>query len=772
MPVGARRRSVDNRAMRACAGWASGAPPLNGRRPCVRSQTTRAVAALTVMLFGVCALLSAADPCDPRLVQPPTDPDGYRLRGDRCEGIFIRQVSGSASLLIASFTQGFAEFNPRQGGVLPLDWTPAAASKATKLRAYGLRRRQYYRMDTEQPPGTRVYRWPATVLGNLDISKRFLGVVAWNELEVGSQTRPVYLPLRIGTEPPRAGQHEYQLILVSDVELMEVFLSLAAVDVNGKAGRYLMKDRPLGYGYYPREEAIRIPLSNLDLAGLHRLEVAATQRDGGIRQRGGLVPARGSLRRRKASNRVARFFISYRREDAAAEAGRLYDLLSQEFGSEAVFMDVDTLQPGSNYRTVIERHLRQCQALLAVVGRSWLDIRDEGGHRRLDAANDLVRFEIEEALSRGVTVIPILVDNATVPAESSLPSSLRPLSQRQSIAISTPTFRRDAQKLLDILGALNRATRLPRWVNWRVAAVLVATALLSLILPLAHATSAPAELELRVSQFGFRLADKQPVIGGLSVERLGLTGLRDVTLPGKEPSAQSALLLDGSSAGRISVPALVLPAGASAWYQRGGVADEVQLDIQQPSFEFRASVEGTVRIGSPGAKAYTATFDVPAQATFTTDADVVGLAATLAASTPRVELVRQVKIDALIFQGVEHASLHGEPVIRSVSPIDGGTVTFWPGHGPRRELKAGDWLRFDSFDGQLRTVEFAGNVFTVRAAGTVRRMQTGPVDALSSAMPSYLEAAWLAYRVPFLVLATAYLAAAAFALARRPAHFR
>jgi hypothetical protein len=39
-------------------------------------------------------------------------------------------------------------------------------------------------------------------------------------------------------------------------------------------------------------------------------------------------------------------FISYRRDDTSAWAGRLYDRLINRFGSNMIFMDVDNLAPG------------------------------------------------------------------------------------------------------------------------------------------------------------------------------------------------------------------------------------------------------------------------------------------------------------------------------------------------------------------------------------------------------------------------------------------
>jgi hypothetical protein len=63
-----------------------------------------------------------------------------------------------------------------------------------------------------------------------------------------------------------------------------------------------------------------------------------------------------------------RVFISYRRDDASAAAGRLYDRLEAGFGADNVFMDVDAISPGVDFAEIIEAAVSSCDALLAVTG--------------------------------------------------------------------------------------------------------------------------------------------------------------------------------------------------------------------------------------------------------------------------------------------------------------------------------------------------------------------------------------------------------------------
>ena len=63
-----------------------------------------------------------------------------------------------------------------------------------------------------------------------------------------------------------------------------------------------------------------------------------------------------------------RIFISYRRDDAKHAAGRLSDRLAQTFRPEQLFIDVDSIEPGLNFKTVLSERVQGCEVLLAVIG--------------------------------------------------------------------------------------------------------------------------------------------------------------------------------------------------------------------------------------------------------------------------------------------------------------------------------------------------------------------------------------------------------------------
>jgi TIR domain/Sel1 repeat len=151
-----------------------------------------------------------------------------------------------------------------------------------------------------------------------------------------------------------------------------------------------------------------------------------------------------------------KIFISYRRDDSSASAGRLYDRLSSHFGSTQIFMDVDNLDPGVDFVRKIEESVGSCDVLIAVIGKRWLISSDEEGKRRLDLPEDFVRVEIATALKRGIWVIPVLVDGALTPRAGDLPKNLRSLVRRQALTVSHDRFRADAERLI---GAVERVLK-------------------------------------------------------------------------------------------------------------------------------------------------------------------------------------------------------------------------------------------------------------------------------------------------------------------------
>ncbi|MBN1611583.1 MAG: thioredoxin domain-containing protein [Polyangiaceae bacterium] len=144
-------------------------------------------------------------------------------------------------------------------------------------------------------------------------------------------------------------------------------------------------------------------------------------------------------------------FINYRRSGDTSRhvVGRVYDRLCQDLGKECVFMDVDAIPFGVDFVDYLERQITQCAYVLAVIGPGWLEARNERGERRLDDPNDWVRVELRAALSRGIPVVPVLVDGGHLPQEHALPADLASLPRRQALTLTDRGFHHELGHLVD-----------------------------------------------------------------------------------------------------------------------------------------------------------------------------------------------------------------------------------------------------------------------------------------------------------------------------------
>jgi len=141
---------------------------------------------------------------------------------------------------------------------------------------------------------------------------------------------------------------------------------------------------------------------------------------------------------------MAGIFVSYRQADAKAWAISLRDDLAAVFGADQVFLDKDTLQAG-NWREQIQRQLGRSKVVLVVIGPRWLTIVDEQNRPRIQLTDDVHRQEIALALSQsGLTVIPVLVDEAQMPRAEQLPPELQKLTDQQARKIGDTQVRRKA----------------------------------------------------------------------------------------------------------------------------------------------------------------------------------------------------------------------------------------------------------------------------------------------------------------------------------------
>ncbi len=149
-------------------------------------------------------------------------------------------------------------------------------------------------------------------------------------------------------------------------------------------------------------------------------------------------------------------FISYRRSDAPAAAGRIANDLSEHFGARRVFLDVQGIAPSRAWDTTIDGALGACKVGVVVIGRQWLAPGSEGGPPRLQRSDDVVRREVAALLGQRKAVFPLLVEGAPLPDAQALPDELAALLRFQATSLDNAGWQAGLARLIREIEAVLR----------------------------------------------------------------------------------------------------------------------------------------------------------------------------------------------------------------------------------------------------------------------------------------------------------------------------
>ncbi|MFF2325085.1 MULTISPECIES: toll/interleukin-1 receptor domain-containing protein [unclassified Streptomyces] len=162
-------------------------------------------------------------------------------------------------------------------------------------------------------------------------------------------------------------------------------------------------------------------------------------------------------------------FVNYRTGDEESAATMIARELARRFGDERIFFASNSIEPGRRFPVELVRAVEECEALLAVIGPRWAEVRGADGRPALEAEQDWTRREIQTALDRGVLVIPVLVGKATRIDRSVLPDDLLELADCQYRRFDHRNAESDLTalgdtlaRLLPELGAVDRDARAAR----------------------------------------------------------------------------------------------------------------------------------------------------------------------------------------------------------------------------------------------------------------------------------------------------------------------
>jgi hypothetical protein len=165
--------------------------------------------------------------------------------------------------------------------------------------------------------------------------------------------------------------------------------------------------------------------------------------------------------------KVRRLFISYRRKQASAWAGRLARDLAHIFGKTNVFYDIDSIDLGVNFLDKIQKTMRRADCSLILIGPNWLDAADESGCNKLNRDTDHVRREIAASLQYRKRTVPVLLGGAKLPHADLLPDDIKTLSQCNAFELRDERWDDDVATLVEKLGGREpKQRKIPRLVKF------------------------------------------------------------------------------------------------------------------------------------------------------------------------------------------------------------------------------------------------------------------------------------------------------------------
>ena len=273
------------------------------------------------------------------------------------------------------------------------------------------------------------------------------------------------------------------------------------------------------------------------------------------------------------------------------------------------------------------------------------------------------------------------------------------------------------------------------------------------ILFFARVAQTEIELDVALSQLGFRLPQQQVLTEATTLPSLGVSGLAELRLPragSRKPQTVSppdasgtAVRLssaDGQRKGELTLDALTVPATTQVWLQRTEIPQQWRLSLHGPDLSLQAAVDGSILVGLAGVPPEKFDFSSPQPVVMRSGQNDIDLDMDLPAGA-KGSFSPQDVVEALSFTRVDEHTEAEHTLVRRISTILSGSLYFEELAGRELHLRSGEGLRFRSSHGEVRTLELRDGHIALTFHGYVRGMTTGAGENRRSLMPTYLE--WL-----------------------------
>jgi hypothetical protein len=313
------------------------------------------------------------------------------------------------------------------------------------------------------------------------------------------------------------------------------------------------------------------------------------------------------------------------------------------------------------------------------------------------------------------------------------------------------------------LDALNRLARLLELESatverrpkraWEVATILIGTLIMVSVLLFAHRTRTEVELEIDATHIGFSTSSEQVLFEELDLSTLGVSGLSRITLPEAAVAAFGDPLIEqpdqairlavaeiDGRRGAIGISEIKPTKATSVDLRLKGDDAEYRLSLKDPRMTIDIGLIGPIRITIAGLGERTIDLAIPQGLALEPAGGSVDLDLTFR-DVERAAMTPQVPVSKLEFWRVDEFGDRQVSILRTLSTILAGKIYFEELNGTSRSLRAGEVLRFEQLDGEIRTLRMRSDRLSLGFHGDVRGMSTGHSDGVRSLMPTWLD--WL-----------------------------
>lgn len=149
-------------------------------------------------------------------------------------------------------------------------------------------------------------------------------------------------------------------------------------------------------------------------------------------------------------------FISYRRSDSQHASIALAEALKWAFADGEVFFDRTSIEGADKWPQSIREAVSGARMVLAVIGSGWLKAWDDFGRRRIDHPKDWVRQELLTAITQGIDILPVILDDAAMPDVAAFDDDLAPLVTNQEMWVRAKSWEADLDALVKRIVAKSR----------------------------------------------------------------------------------------------------------------------------------------------------------------------------------------------------------------------------------------------------------------------------------------------------------------------------